>query len=75
MVFIKMLQTKTGTNASRAMRNDLIPFQIKYNAAMSYPEPSNLKQSYFIADKTRDFSQKIFRVRRPFFNPPCLDAL
>ena len=36
MVFIKMLQTKTAINASRAMRNDLISFPIKYNAAMSF---------------------------------------
>ena len=35
MVFIKMLQTKTAINASRAMQND-ISFQIKYNVAMSF---------------------------------------
>ena len=38
-------------------------------------DSSNLKQSYFIADETRDFrayqsSQKISRVHRPFFDPP-----
>ena len=36
---------------------------------IQFPEPSNLKQSREIS-RAYQSSQKIFRVRRPFFNPP-----
>ena len=49
MVFIKMLQTKTAINASRAMLNDLISFQIKYNAAMSFLGPVHMIPGQLIA--------------------------
>ena len=59
MVVIKMLQIKTAINVSRAMRNDFMwpKFLFKSNTMQSCPSnhTSNLKQSYFIADETRDF--------------------
>ena len=85
MVFIKRLQTKTAINASHAMRNDLISFQIKYNAAMSFqfynsqsrPTSNNrtLLQTKREISRAYQSSQKIFRVRRPFFNPPWPNKL
>ena len=47
---------------------------------LQFPEPSNLKHSYFLQTKREislayQSSQKIFRVRRPFFNPPWFSCM
>ena len=78
-----MLLTKTAINASRAMRNDFISFQIKSSAAMSFwfynsqgrPTSNNhtFLQTKREISRAYQSSQKIFRVRRPFVNPPWVD--
>ena len=64
MVFIKILQTKTAINAFRAVPG-MTSFSLNFFSnqiqcshvflVIQFPESSNLKQSYFIADETRDF--------------------
>ena len=85
MVFIKMLQTKTAINPSRAMRNVFIypKFLFKSNTMQPFlsnytiPRAVQLKTIVLFLQTKREIfrayqsSQKIFRVRRSFFNPTC----
>ena len=79
MVFIKMLQTKTAL--SLLVKCGMTSFSLNFFSnqiqcshvflVIQFPESSNLKQSYFTADESRDFPcipvlRQNFQSDRPF---------
>ena len=83
MVFIKMLQTKRASSSSPLLvQCGMTSFSLNFFSnqiqcshvflIIQFPESSNLKQSYFIADETGDFPsipvlQENFQSAPPVF--------
>ena len=65
MLFIKMLPTKTANQRFSCNAEGMTSFSLNFFSnqiqcshvflIIQFPESSNLKQAYFIADETRDF--------------------